>query len=259
MTSLQRVVILGSGTSTGVPVIGCTCSVCMSPDPKDNRTRASIALQLDDERWLVVDTSPEFRIQALRAGIANLECVLYTHTHADHCHGFDDLRAYSFYRSEPIQAFLMPEYVEEFRTRFSYAFTDTGYKGAKPLIILNNIPEQRFQVCGLAIEPIRLQHGVFGTCGFKIGDFAYFTDFKGLPDGLAHRWRGQISTMIASGIHYGSHHAHNTIPETLEMFADLEVDRGIITHLSHKVSHQLHSPTLPPGVELAYDGMIIDL
>ncbi len=254
-----KVIILGSGTSTGVPVIGCSCSVCSSLDPRDKRLRSSICLSMDGNKWLIVDTTPDFRQQMLSHRIAAISAVLYTHTHADHCHGFDDLRAYSFVSPHVVDCYLLPDYIAEFRTRFAYAFEDTVYSGAKPMVEIREIPDERFQISGWEIEPIRLPHGGFVSCGFKFGRFAYLTDFKGFPQENLESWRGKIDVMVASGIHFGEHHAHNNIPETLGLFRDLGVKRGIITHISHRVGHESGTLRHPEGAELAYDGMVIDL
>lgn len=254
----MKLMILGSGTSTGVPVIGCPCAVCKSPDIRNKRTRASIALQKGSET-LLIDTSPEMRLQVLQAGIDTVSAVLYTHTHADHTQGFDDLRQFYFRRRQSIDCYLMEEYHTEFRERFRYAFEDTGYLGATPQVTLKSMPEGGFSVGNFEIEPVRLSHGHVTTCGFRFGNFVYATDFKGFPADVIERWRGRIHTMVASGIHFGSHKTHNVIPETIELFRQLGVKRGIISHLAHDVDYAKHNAEMPPAVELAYDGMTIDL
>lgn len=254
----MKVVILGSGTSTGVPVIGCGCAVCQSTNHKNFRSRASVAIE-HKGHWYVIDTGPDFRTQVLKARIEKLGAVFYTHTHADHCHGFDDLRAFSFYSSDAIPCYLLPEHIEDFKNRFSYAFVETGYKGAKPLASLKLIPNTPFLVDDLEIEPVRLQHGHMITCGFRIGGFAYLTDFKGFPSDKLLSWKGKIHTLVASGIHFGDHPSHNNIPETCDLFKELGVERGILTHLSHRVDYVSDAGRLPQGVEFAYDGMQVDV
>ncbi len=254
----MKVRVLGSGTSTGVPVIGCRCKVCTSPDPKHHRTRASIVLSNGD-RHLLIDTSPEMRLQILKAGISSIVGLLYTHLHADHTAGFDDLRAFYFKSREPLDVYLLPEYFDEIRSRFAYAFVDTGYHGLKPTLNLHAIPDGPFNFAGFPIEPVRCEHGHVTSCGFKFGRFAYVTDFKNFPRKTIEAWRGSIDIMIASGIHFGMHSAHSTIPETLQLFDDLGVKRGIISHLSHEVDYVEHGPLLPNFAEFAYDGMEIDL
>lgn len=254
-----RITVLGSGTSTGVPVIGCTCAVCLSTNPRNNRTRASIMLTLENGESIVVDTGPEFRIQALRAGLKRLKHVIYTHTHADHLHGFDDLRAFWFHSRESVVCHISSEHEAELRERFSYAFHPTGYQGIKPQVELEVFQdERRFAAAGLTIEPSLLPHGDTTSAALRIGRFVYATDFKSVPNPVKDRWRGQIDLMIASGVHFGPHRTHSTIPETLALFQDLRVKQGIITHLAHEVEIDRDSALLPLNVQYAYDGMAID-
>ena len=254
----MKVIILGSGTSSGVPVIGCHCPVCLSLDSRNRRTRASLAIQ-SGTQTLLIDTSPEMRLQVLAAKIDTIEAVLYTHIHADHSQGFDDLRAFYFKSKRSIDCFLMQEFHADFKQRFRYAFEDTGYLGAKPQIQLKAMPNQLFKLGPWDIEPVRLPHGNITTCGFRFGNFAYATDFKGFPEEIKQRWKGKIDTMVASGIHYGQHPSHSVIPETLELFQQLEVRRGIISHLAHDIDYVINSKNLPSHVEFAFDGMTIDL
>lgn len=254
----MRVHILGSGTSSGVPVIGCHCSVCKSSDPKNQRTRASIAIE-NDGRTLMIDTSPEMRLQVLRSGIEQIDGLLYSHMHADHTAGFDDLRAFFFKSRRPLDCYLLPEYFDELKTRFRYAFVDTGYYGLTPQVNLHAIPEAAFSFAGFDIEPVRLMHGNVPSCGFRVGRFAYVTDFKHFPQQTIAQWRGKIDVMVASGIHFGTHSTHSVIPETLQLFDDLGVKRGIISHLAHDVDYVAHKALLPDSREYAFDGMTIDL
>ena len=256
----MQVKILGSGTSTGVPVIGCQCHVCNSNDSRDSRTRSSIAFRAsDDKDWVIVDTGPDLRAQILSAGIQKIAGVLYTHTHSDHSSGFDDLRAFSFDGITQIPCYLFPEYISDMRVRFAYAFQDTGYRGVTPSVELIPIESTMLNAFGLDVETMRLPHGSVETCGFRVGKFAYVTDFKRFSSDQIRRWKGKIHTMIASGIHFGRHDSHSVIPETIQLFKDLDVKRGIITHISHRVSHQRDSQRLPEFVEFAYDGMEVDV
>ena len=255
---MDKVVILGSGTSTGVPVIGCECAVCKSDEPKNKRTRASILIERSGKR-ILVDTAPELRLQITRLGINRIDALIYTHLHADHTAGFDDLRAFWFYSKADLPVYLRQHYHEELKGRFSYAFEDTGYRGATPQIYLNDFAIGRQNIAGLEVDSIDLPHGNVLSSAVRIGDFAYATDFKAFTEKQISEWRGKITTMVASGIHFGKHPSHSVIPETLKLFDELEVERGVITHLSHDVEYLRHSAELPKGRELAYDGMVIDL
>ena len=207
----MRVTVLGAGTSTGVPVIGCQCYVCTGSILKNQRTRASIAIKKNEET-ILIDTSPEMRLQVLAARISSIRAVFYTHLHADHAHGFDDLRAFSFNSGKPVDIFILPELIPELRERFRYAFEDTGYLGATPLVCLHPIPSQAFDVGPFNVEPVRLSHGHVETCGFRFEKFAYATDFKKFPTEYIKKWHAKLDVMIASGIHFGQHQTHSVIP-----------------------------------------------
>lgn len=258
MADKIKVTILGSGTSTGVPVIGCHCPVCKpeKPAPRNVRTRAAIAIRLPGtDHDIIVDTGPDFRQQVLAAGIDHVKYVLYTHLHADHSHGFDDLRAFFFHRKESITCIMSPPYMAELKDRFAYAFRDTGYKGVTPQITLQPLTMAPFQIDGVEFEARPFQHGPVISWGYRVGEFLYVTDFKAFTEEDIACWRGKIKVMVASGIHFRQHTAHSVIPETIELFRKLGVERGIITHTSHEVDYYVEEPKLPEGVNLAYDGM----
>ena len=260
MSEKLKITILGSGTSTGVPVIGCECSVCRSGHPKNQRSRAAIMISNQHGKNIVVDTGPEFRLQMLREKVRDLHGVLYTHLHADHCNGFDDLRAFFFHHGLPIKCFLAPEHLEEMKRRFSYAFNATGYLGTKPQVDLFPIKDlEPFQISDFSIESFQVDHGDVKSSVFRIGRFAYATDFKAFTQKQVAYWRGKVDVMVASGIHFGVHRTHSVIPETLRLFEELQVKQGIITHLAHDVDYERDSPKLPANAALAYDGMTIDV
>lgn len=249
--------VLGSGTSLGVPVIGCNCPVCQSPDPKNQRTRASILLSTDQGLNIVIDTGPDFRSQLIREHIKTVDAVLYTHTHADHCHGLDDLRVFYFRQNKIVPCFIGVDHVEDLKSRFSYVFRTTGYDGTKPQVDLRVLNEDIFTFEGLEFETIKLPHGHMQTLAFRLGEFAYATDFKYFPEEAVDRWRGKVRTMIASGLRYEEHPTHSSISETTKLFRRLKVEKGFLTHLSHDVEYHEGSKKLPQGMGLAYDGLLI--
>ena len=254
----MKIHILGSGTSAGVPVIGCRCPVCMSDDPRDKRTRASIALEKDGQ-YLLIETAPEMRLQLIKAGIFNIIGVVYTHLHADHTAGFDDLRAFSFWSKEPLPVYLFEHYVDELKSRYKYAFNPGGYKGAVPQLELKPVGAESFKIGPFLIEPMTLPHGSVETMGIRVDEFMYTTDFKSIPSEYIEKYKNQVKYMVARGIHFGQHSTHSTIHETIDWFNKLNVTHGFISHLSHQVSHAEDGGKLPDHVKLTFDGMVIDL
>ena len=251
-----KVTVLGSGTSTGVPVIGCDCDVCNSPQAENNRTRASLLLTHED-RNIVIDTAPEFRLQMLRAKAKTLAAVLYTHIHADHCHGFDDLRMFAFRdKDTSIPCYMHTDFIAAFKQRFSYAFdAQTKYYGTLPQIDLQPLPAKTFTTAGLRVETVRLPHGAVMTNAFRIGKFAYATDFKTFAPALIARWKDSIDTMVISGVRFRPHKTHSSVQESVAILQALNVRRGFISHLSHEVDYHKHRRALPQGISFAYDGL----
>lgn len=256
---LRKVTVLGCGTSTGVPVIACQCSVCRSPAPRNRRLRSSVLLT-SDQANIVIDTTPEFRLQMLNSQIKKLSAVLYTHIHADHCHGFDDLRMFAFTDDHPsIVCYIDRCYIEEFKAKFPYAFKKTGYTGTVPEITLLPIPDDNsLRVVDLEFETVQLTHGKVSSTAFRTGSFAYVTDFKGFPSDVLNRWRKKIATLIISGVHFRQHKTHSSIPESLAIATELGVERCYLTHLSHEVDYYRDADRLPAGIEFAYDGLVVE-
>jgi len=251
----MKVRVLGSGTSTGVPVLGCDCKVCTSSKPHYSRLRSSVLISLEQGNALV-DTGPDLRQQMLAAGAPAVDAVWMTHTHADHLHGFDELRSLSFKRRTPIELWADPVHLKEIKERFHYLFVDTGYKGFVPTINTREVPQlAAFESLGREVETLRLPHGHMQTVAYKVGNFAYATDFKRFPPEAIAAWKGRIHTMVASGIRYREHGAHSSVPETVQLFKDLEIQRGFIHHLSHDVDADSDADRLPENVQFAFDGL----
>lgn len=253
----NRVVILGSGTSTGVPVIGCDCSVCTSTDVRNHRTRAAIFIEINEKKFLI-DCGPDFRQQMLANRLHALDAVFLTHTHADHCHGIDDLRVLSFRSKKKLPFWLPAIYEEELKQRFSYIFTDSGYLGTTPQLNLKPIDEGIYHQGGVEFEMRFLPHGHMQTAAYRFGSLAYMTDFKSAPDSLIQEWRPKVNTLVVSGIRWDKEHpTHSLIPESLEIAEKLEVNKAVITHLAHNVDYN-EQKRLPDWAEYGYDGLSIE-
>jgi phosphoribosyl 1,2-cyclic phosphate phosphodiesterase len=256
-----RIHVLGSGTSTGVPLVACDCNVCMSTDPKDKRLRSSLLIEdLTNQQNILIDTSPDLRAQLLATKIFKIDHLIYTHTHADHTQGFDDLRALFFKRPVAIQCWLQEEHKKDLEQRFAYAFGEKKYNGTTPQVVFNKIAGDLIKISGLDIEWISLKHGYTQSTAIRINDFAYATDFKKFSPEQISLWKNKISTMIVSGVGLENKHpSHSGVYESVELLKDLGVKTGYITHLSHTVDYKKEQKNLPKSVYFAYDGMIIDL
>jgi phosphoribosyl 1,2-cyclic phosphate phosphodiesterase len=236
--------VLGSGTSHGIPVIGCSCPVCRSADPRDNRTRASVYIEGDEGERVVIDTGPEFRIQALRAGITALDAVFLTHGHADHVHGLDDIRSLSYEHEIPIYG--NAETITEMETRFSYVFKNTQRGGGKPRISLNAVTGP-VQIGGLIMTPVPVKHGILDILGWKIsrreeaGDQrpfgVYLTDTSFIPPQSLGLIRGP-EFLIIGGLREQPHETHFSFEQALHAGTEIRSPRVYLTHICHTHSHQ---------------------
>ncbi len=231
--------ILGSGTSHGIPVIGCHCAVCESSDPRDNRLRASALVRCDDGTTILIDAGPEFRVQALRARIERVDALLVTHTHADHIHGLDDLRIFSRERSLPVYA--SASAVGEIAERFSYIFRETQLGGGKPRITLVPVSDEvtrsgEIAVAGARVRPIPLLHGSLPILGWRIGDTAYLTDCNAIPEG-SYRLLEGTKKLVIDGLRSRAHSTHFTFGEALAVIERVAPERAWFTHICHDYSH----------------------
>lgn len=258
-TSPLRVTVLGSGTSSGVPVPACDCDVCRSPDPRNRRLRCSVLLRWDDRRVLV-DTGPDLRQQVLRAGIRRLDAVLWTHSHADHIHGFDDLRSFSAWSGRTLPGYGTEETLQRLRTSFAYAFGGPGEGGALPRVELRSIDgpagTQPFRIGGRTVIPIPLLHGTMEVTGYRMGDFAYCPDCNRIPAAGRERLAG-VRTLVLDGLRPRPHPTHFSIEEAVAVAQSLGAERTWLTHCTHDVDHAVVEGALPDAVRLAYDGLEI--
>ena len=251
----MRITILGSGTSTGIPMVGCRCPVCISSDLRDKRTRTSI-LVTSNGRNILVDTSTDLRKQAIREGIDAIDAVLYTHSHADHIHGIDDLRGFHFIHRRVIPCYGSAETMGVIAANFAYIFTGLAAAGYAPLMEPHVI-EGPIELFGLTVAPIPLLHGHTTATGYRFDDVAYLTDCSHIPETSVPLLAG-LDLLIIDALRHTPHPNHFNLAGALEVVARLQPKRAIFTHLTHEVSHT-DGEKLPAGVELAFDGMVIEV
>lgn len=251
----MKVTILGSGTSTGVPMVGCNCRGCSSPDVRDKRTRASLLVQ-HAGRNILVDASTDLRFQALREGIQRIDAVLFTHSHADHVNGIDDLRGFYFLHQEVIPCFGSHTTFETLLKGFSYIFHQHDGSGYSPLLEPHEVSGP-FELFKLTIIPIPLEHGRTQALGFRIGNFAYLTDCSAIPEASLALLEG-LEVLVIDGLRWNPHPFHFNIETVITATLPLKADRTILTHLTHDVLFT-DGVKLPPGYEFAYDGLMFDI
>jgi len=255
--SPRRLIVLGSGTSSGVPMIGCECAVCRSPDPRNQRTRSSVLMQFPAGN-LLIDTTPEMRLQLVRERVGQVHAIAFTHHHADHLFGLDDARTFPRAIGGPVPIFCEAETEETIRRIFHYAFDARAAQipaGGVPRIGFERIePGAPFRVLGQSVLPIRLEHGRFRVLGFRVGDLAYCTDVHKIPDESWPLLEG-LDTLIVDALRVEPHPTHFHLEAALAAIERLRPRRAYLTHLSHGFDHEATEATLPPRVALAYDGL----
>ncbi len=248
--------VLGSGTSMGVPTIGCDCTVCHSSDPKDKRTRPSVLIEYGG-RSVIIDTTPDFREQAIRETIRKLDAVLYTHTHADHLLGIDDLRPLSFlHKPNRLPLYAHPDAAEFIRNMFGYIF-DASYKfGGLPQVELRPI-NGSVELFGARFDPVVLIHGDAEIYGFRFGSAAYLTDHSEIPESSLAKLQG-LDVLFLDALRYKPHPTHSTVENSLQTVERLKPNRAFFTHICHDLPHEKTNASLPENVKLSYDGMKLD-
>ncbi len=247
--------VLGSGTSMGVPTIGCRCSVCTSTDPQDRRTRPSIMVEYDGHRVLI-DSTPDFREQAIREGIRCLDAVLYTHAHADHILGLDDLRPLTFHREGKIPLYAQPPAVERIAHMFNYIFEGNYKYGGIARVELNTI-DGPLELFGARFEPVPILHGDAEICGFRFGSAAYLTDHSDIPEASMARLR-DLDILFLDALRHKPHPTHSTVANSLTVVEELNPRRAFFTHISHDLPHAATNQELPARVRLAHDGLKLE-
>ena len=247
--------VLGSGTSMGVPTLGCTCRVCTSSDPHDQRTRPSILVEYGGHS-ILIDTTPDFRTQAIRAGINHLDAVIYTHSHADHIMGLDDVRPLSFRRPEKIPLFAHPETTAQLESVFRYVFDPDPDYDTLPRVELRRINGD-LELYGAHFVPIKLLHGKAEIHGYRFGQAAYLTDFSEIPTSSMQQLRG-LDILFLDALRHRPHPTHSNVENSLRLVQALKPKRAFFTHISHDLGHAETNASLPSHVRLAHDGLKLE-
>ncbi|MFT3910049.1 MAG: MBL fold metallo-hydrolase [Ferruginibacter sp.] len=246
-----KITFLGTGTSSGVPMIACPCPVCTSTDAKDKRLRSSILVESHTTR-IVVDTTPDFRYQMLRSDVKKLDAVLFTHPHKDHIAGLDDIRAYNYFQKQPMKVYANELTQNALKKEFSYIFSEFKYPGI-PDIDLIDITNEPFLVGDIPVIPFNVWHLKMPVLGFRFGNFTYITDANKIDDAEKEIIKGS-KAIVLNALRHEKHISHFNLQEAVELVQELKIPEAYFTHISHQLGkHQDISPLLPPGIQLAYD------
>lgn len=252
----MKLTFLGTGTSTGVPTITCCCKVCTSTDPHDQRTRPSLLVEFDSH-VVLIDTTPDFRQQALREKMERLDAVVFTHGHADHVLGLDDTRVFYFRQQVPLPIWADQRSMEKLRTIFSYIFNGT-YKYGGVGKLDPHVIDGPFELWGLRMIPVPVLHGDLPVLGFRFGQAAYVTDFSTIPETSLPQLEG-LEVLILDALRHKPHPTHSNIEQSLALVERLKPRQALFTHIAHELGHEETNALLPPHVRLAYDGQCLEL
>jgi len=253
----MKVTFLGTGTSQGVPIIACECTVCKSLDPKDKRLRSSILIE-DKGSVFVIDSGPDFRQQLLRENIKKLDAVIFTHEHKDHIAGLDEVRAFNYLYRKPVDIWATKAVEKAIRTEFAYIFSETKYPGI-PEINLHEITNEKFQINETKFEPINVMHYRMPVKAYRINDFAYITDANYISDEEKKKLKG-LKVLVLNALRREKHISHFTLQEAIELSNELGAEKTYFTHISHQLGlHREVANELPDHIELAYDGLDIEI
>lgn len=257
MSPAFKITVLGSGTSVGVPTPGCHCKVCTSGDPRDNRLRPSILITYAG-RNVVIDTTPDFRTQVLRAGVDRVDAVVFTHAHADHIMGMDDLRPFNFRQKTSIPIFAAADTMENIQRCFGYIFDDSDRESSVPQLDCHTLNGEPFDLFGLEFQPIPILHGRTPIYGFRFGRAAYLTDHSEIPETSLGQLRG-LDVLFLDALRHNPHPTHSTVERSLKSAEQLAPQRTFFTHICHDLPHAQTESRLPPHIRLAYDGLELEV
>lgn len=253
----MKFTFLGTGTSQGIPLIGCTCNVCTSDDWKDKRLRSSLLVE-SKSTTVNIDAGPDFRYQMLRAGVMKMDAIIITHEHMDHTAGLDEVRAFNFIQNKPMEVYATERVQMRLREQYSYIFQNSDYPGV-PQVVLKTIDmETPFTIGDIKFIPVKVLHGQLPVLGFRIGDFTYITDANYIGETEKNLIRGS-KHFVVNALRKKNHHSHFTLGEAIDLAKELEVPNAYFTHISHQLgTHKEISNELPKGVQLAFDGLCIE-
>ena len=252
----MKVIMLGCATSTGVPIVGCNCSVCRSENPKNKRTRSSIFIQKDDIN-ILIDSSTDLRFQTLSNNITRINAVLYTHSHADHTHGIDDLRTFNFINRMEISCFGNDLTVNNIKNNFKYIFDNIASAGGKPRLTLNTV-SNKFKFESIEIIPIDINHANWIILGYRIGNMAYLTDCSGIPPESVKKLQN-LELLIIGALRYSPHTAHFSVEQAVEAIEMIKPRKAVLTHMGHELDYDILKQQLPRNIVPGFDGMVINI
>lgn len=253
----MQLVMLGVGSSAGTPVIGCGCNTCKSENPRNKRTRCSAAFTLPAGEVILIDTGPDLRQQALREGLNRVDAVLYTHAHADHMHGIDDLRAFCQLQKKQIPLYGQDAVIEHIHSKFSYTLREPGGFWDLPVLCTHTVQEP-FELFGQTIIPIPVQHGRIGILGYRVGNVAYLTDVSEIPDSSLQLLQG-LDTLLLDCLRYEPHFTHIHLEQSLTYASLIKARQTYLIHMTHDIEYETLTRQLPPDVHVAYDGLRVNV